>query len=41
MSAFLAPDLWLPLGVYSQLGSAFSDRDRQDADLSGAEELHA
>ena len=23
--ALLAPDLWLPLGVYSQLGSAFSD----------------
>ncbi|MEO6870634.1 MAG: ABC transporter permease [Chthoniobacterales bacterium] len=26
VSALLAPDLWLPLGVYSQLGSAFSDR---------------
>src|SRR4030095_9022421 len=25
-NAFLAPDLWLPLGVYGQLGSAFSDR---------------
>ena len=25
MNALLAPDLWLPLGVYSQLGSAFSD----------------
>ena len=24
-NAVLAPDLWLPLGVYSQLGSAFSD----------------
>jgi predicted permease len=24
-NALLAPDLWLPLGVYSQLGSAFSD----------------
>ena len=24
-NAILAPDLWLPLGVYSQLGSAFSD----------------
>ncbi len=26
VSALLAPDLWLPMGVYSQLGSAFSDR---------------
>ena len=26
ISALLAPDLWLPLGVYEQLGSAFSDR---------------
>lgn len=25
VSALLAPDLWLPLGVYSRLGSAFSD----------------
>jgi predicted permease len=25
LNAILAPDLWLPLGVYSQLGSAFSD----------------
>ena len=25
VSALLAPDLWLPLGVYSKLGSAFSD----------------
>ena len=24
-NALLAPDIWLPLGVYSQLGSAFSD----------------
>ena len=24
-NALLAPDLWLPLGVYAQLGSAFSD----------------
>lgn len=24
-NAILAPDLWLPLGAYSQLGSAFSD----------------
>ncbi|MBA3651413.1 MAG: ABC transporter permease, partial [Chthoniobacterales bacterium] len=24
-SALLAPDLWLPLGVYTKLGSAFSD----------------
>ncbi len=26
-SALVAPDLWLPLGVYSRLGSAFSDTD--------------
>lgn len=26
VSALLAPDLWLPLGIYPQLGSAFSDR---------------
>ncbi|MBA3833490.1 MAG: ABC transporter permease [Chthoniobacterales bacterium] len=25
VSALIAPDLWLPLGIYSQLGSAFSD----------------
>lgn len=25
ISALLAPDVWLPLGIYSQLGSAFSD----------------
>ncbi|HEY2800272.1 MAG TPA: ABC transporter permease [Chthoniobacterales bacterium] len=25
VSALLAPDLWFPLGVYSQLGAAFSD----------------
>lgn len=25
LSALLAPDIWLPLGIYSQLGSAFSD----------------
>ncbi|HEV3410660.1 MAG TPA: ABC transporter permease [Chthoniobacterales bacterium] len=25
ISALLAPDIWLPLGVYSQLSSAFSD----------------
>ncbi|MEO8439895.1 MAG: ABC transporter permease [Spartobacteria bacterium] len=25
VSALLAPDLWLPLGVYTKLGSAFSD----------------
>ena len=25
MNALLAPDVWLPLGIYSQLGSAFSD----------------
>ena len=27
VSALIAPDLWLPLGVYSQLGSAISDLD--------------
>ena len=26
-NAILAPDLWLPLGVYSRLGSTFSDSD--------------
>jgi putative ABC transport system permease protein len=25
LNAILAPDIWLPLGIYSQLGSAFSD----------------
>ncbi len=25
LNALIAPDIWLPLGVYSQLGSAFSD----------------
>ncbi|MEY2505255.1 MAG: putative transport system permease protein, partial [Verrucomicrobiota bacterium] len=31
ISALLAPDIWLPLGVYSQLSSAFSDlTDIQD-----------
>lgn len=25
VSALLAPDVWLPFGIYSQLGSAFSD----------------
>ena len=31
ISALLAPDIWLPLGIYSQLGSAFSDAtDLQD-----------
>jgi predicted permease len=31
ISALIAPDVWLPLGVYSQLSSAFSDlRDIQD-----------
>lgn len=33
VSALLAPDLWLPLGVYSQLGSAFNDR-ADNADLT-------
>ncbi len=27
VSALVAPDIWLPLGVYSQLGSAFSDSE--------------
>src|SRR3954447_16494928 len=27
ISALLAPDVWLPLGVYSKLGTAFSDTD--------------
>jgi len=27
VSALIAPDIWLPLGMYSQLGSAFSDSD--------------
>ncbi len=31
MSALVAPDIWLPLGVHSRLGSAFSDtEDMQD-----------
>ncbi len=30
VSALLAPDLWLPLGVYSQLSSAFSDSTLMD-----------
>ena len=39
-NALLAPDLWLPLGVYSRLGSAFSDTSgKMGAD--GAKELHA
>jgi predicted permease len=28
-NAILAPDLWVPLGVYSQLGSAFNDTSTQ------------
>jgi predicted permease len=27
VSALIAPDVWLPFGMYSQLGSAFSDSD--------------
>src|SRR5205814_9118346 len=27
VSALIAPDVWLPLGMYSRLGSAFSDSD--------------
>ncbi len=27
ISALIAPDVWLPFGMYSQLGSAFSDSD--------------
>src|SRR2546430_14434092 len=27
VSALVAPDVWLPLGVYSKLGSAFSDSE--------------
>lgn len=27
VSALIAPDVWLPLGMYSQLGSAFGDSD--------------
>ncbi len=30
VSALLAPDLWLPLGVYGQLSSAFSDLSMTD-----------
>ncbi|HMG05587.1 MAG TPA: ABC transporter permease, partial [Chthoniobacterales bacterium] len=34
ISALIAPDVWLPLGVYSQLSSAFSDAsDLQDLAL--------
>ena len=33
ISALLAPDIWLPLGMHSQLGSAFSDsEDMHDLD---------
>ena len=39
-NALLAPDLWLPLGVYSQLGSAFSDTSGK-MELTRAEKLHA
>jgi predicted permease len=35
ISALIAPDVWLPLGVYSQLSSAFSDStDLQDLALA-------
>ena len=27
VSALIAPDIWVPLGIYSNLGSAFSDTD--------------
>ena len=27
ISALIAPDVWLPFGMHSQLGSAFSDSD--------------
>src|SRR3954470_2771839 len=27
VSALIAPDIWIPLGMYSRLGSAFSDTD--------------
>src|SRR5436305_3090805 len=27
VSALIAPDIWVPLGMYSRLGSAFSDSD--------------
>src|SRR5436190_15369062 len=27
ISALIAPDIWVPLGMYSKLGSAFSDTD--------------
>ena len=40
ISALLAPDVWLPLGIYSQLGSAFSDSSELH-DLGAAEKLHA
>ena len=38
-NALLAPDLWLPLGVYSQLGSAFSDTSGK-MELTAPKELH-
>ena len=28
VSALIAPDIWLPFGLYSHLGSAFADTDR-------------
>src|SRR3954465_3087039 len=33
ISALIAPDIWVPLGVYSKLGTAFSDTDTA-ADLA-------
>jgi predicted permease len=33
VSALIAPDIWVPLGMYSRLGSAFGDSDRA-TDLS-------
>src|SRR5205807_389577 len=27
VSALIAPDIWVPLGIYSKLGSAFNDTD--------------
>jgi predicted permease len=33
VSALIAPDIWVPLGMYSRLGSAFSDSDMA-SDLS-------
>jgi predicted permease len=35
VSALIAPDVWVPLGMYSRLGSAFGDSDRA-TDLSQA-----